>query len=547
MTEISIIIPTYNRAGRLKMCLEALARQTLPATDFEVIVVVDGSTDGSVDMMASLSLPYTLTALHQENSGQQTALNHGVTHAQSPICLFLDDDIIASPQLVSEHLSLHRRHDDVVGIGQMSLDMIHTDWYSKRYAKGWQEHYEELNQGLRQADWTDAYGGNLSMSRAVYLEIGGNDPEIKRSYDIELAYRIDNRGHKFVYLPDAVGRQEEYKTSRDLLRDARRYGAAWVMMCKRHPGMLPYFLGPLGDTSVRESLLRETLWRLRISPWLLSKLSSFLSHTKAGIKWYRFLYSYSYWCGVRDAIPDRNTWEQMVRGIPILMYHAFGRPGERSNQFVLPIRQFSRQLSWLKRLNYSILTLDQYIEYRCQYKLPPPRSIVLTIDDGFAEIASLVYPILLREKISATLFLVSGKIGSSYTWDDDIKLRNRKLLTWEEIEAMDTEIIQLGAHSCNHPILTEIPVDVAAIEIAKSKAELEKRMQKPVSTFAYPHGEFNEVLQDLVEQSGYKGACGVESNLNTWSTPLTALRRFEVEGTWSILRFLMILWLGGRL
>jgi peptidoglycan/xylan/chitin deacetylase (PgdA/CDA1 family) len=88
---------------------------------------------------------------------------------------------------------------------------------------------------------------------------------------------------------------------------------------------------------------------------------------------------------------------------------------------------------------------------------------------------------------------------------------------------------------------------IAAIEIANSKLELEKRVQKPVSTFAYPYGEFNEVLQDLVEQSGYKGACGVESNLNTWSTPLTALRRFEVEGNWSILRFLMILWLGGRL
>jgi hypothetical protein len=61
-----------------------------------------------------------------------------------------------------------------------------------------------------------------------------------------------------------------------------------------------------------------------------------------------------------------------------------------------------------------------------------------------------------RNRIPATVFLVSEKISASNTWDEDMTLRNRQLLTWEEIGAMDAEIIQFGAHSCNHPILTEI-------------------------------------------------------------------------------------------
>src|SRR5689334_12557796 len=113
MAELSIIIATYNREQRLRVCLQSLARQTQPAADFEVLVVVDGSTDGTREMLARLRTPYALRTLWQPNSGQCAAQNRGIAEAAGRYCLLMDDDIVASPALVAEHLRLHRERERV--------------------------------------------------------------------------------------------------------------------------------------------------------------------------------------------------------------------------------------------------------------------------------------------------------------------------------------------------------------------------------------------------------------------------------------------------
>ncbi|HXS25069.1 MAG TPA: glycosyltransferase, partial [Gemmatimonadales bacterium] len=70
MSELSIVIATYNRVGRLRACLDALRRQTEAAGNFEVLVVVDGSTDGTREMLATYETPFKLRVLWQENAGQ---------------------------------------------------------------------------------------------------------------------------------------------------------------------------------------------------------------------------------------------------------------------------------------------------------------------------------------------------------------------------------------------------------------------------------------------------------------------------------------------
>jgi glycosyltransferase involved in cell wall biosynthesis/peptidoglycan/xylan/chitin deacetylase (PgdA/CDA1 family) len=547
MLELSVIIPTYNRATRLRTCLQALAEQTQSCHDFEVIVVVDGATDGTLEMLAALPTPYTLTTIYQENQGQQVARNTGAAQANGRYFLFLDDDIMAVPQLVAEHLHLHRRLENAVGIGQITMDIGEADWYTRRFADGWHQHYQQLNQGLRQPGWPDGYGGNLSVSRALFMAVGGFAPDIRRSHDIEFAYRLEQQGAAFVYLPQAIGRQVEHKRARELFNDNARSGAAWVTLCQRHPAMLPELLGPLGDTSAREALLRELFWRLGLSPWLLAWLGGFLVKTRWGGKWYRFLFTLGYWWGVRQALPDRETWERTVKGIPILMYHAFGQPGERASQFVVPIRQFARQMAWLKRLNYHVLSLEDYVQYRLRHQLPPPRTVVLTIDDGYAEIATLVAPILRRHDFPATVFLVSGKIGGRNDWTDDESLAGRPLMTWPTIKAIDYQGIRFGAHTQTHPRLTGIPAVQACVEIAGAKADLERELQRPVITFAYPYGDYDEQIQAMVAEAGFLGGCTVDGDVNSWSTALTRLRRLEVEGGWSLLRFLLVLRLGGRL
>ena len=542
--ELSIIIPTYNRAGRLKACLEALTQQTHPAADFEVIVVVDGSTDKTAEMLAKLATPYALTVLYQENSGQQIAYNNGAEHARGRSCLFLDDDIMAESQLVAEHLRLHKQQEKVVGIGQIAISVANADSYTQRFAQGWNEHHKQLSQAPRQLSWRDGYGGNLSVSRSLFMDVGGFAPSIRRSHDIELAFRLEQHGLTFVYLPEAIGRRDEHKMSRELFGDAARSGAAWVTLCQQHPAMLPELLRPLGDTSVREALLWDFFWRCGLSPWLLAQLGRFLAKTSWGHKWYRFLFTYAYWCGVRQAIPDDDTWQRMVRGVPILMYHAFGKPGEPASPFVLPIRKFASQMAWLKRLNYNVLSLEEFLQYRRAYQLPPPRSVIITIDDGYAEIATLVHQVLRRYDFPATVFLVSRKVGGCNDWTKREALSGRQILSWSEIKEIAGQGIQFGAHTQTHPVLTNISAEQAHAEIVGSKLDLEHELLTQVHTFAYPYGDFNESVEALVDQAGFLGGCSVESGFNNWSTPLTALRRLDVPGTGSLIRFVLTLYLG---
>jgi peptidoglycan/xylan/chitin deacetylase (PgdA/CDA1 family) len=483
--------------------------------------------------------------LYQANSGQQNARNNGAAHASGHTCLFLDDDIVAEPQLVAEHLRLHRQQDRVVGIGQITMNIGDADWYTKRFADGWHQHYLELNQGLRQPYWIDGYGGNISVSRALFMQVGGFAPDIRRSHDIELAFRLEKHGLTFVYLPQAIGRQDEHKRCRELFSDAAKSGAACVVLCRRHPEMLPELLGPLGDTSMREALLRQIFWRFGISPWFLVRWGNFITKTSWGGKWYRFLFNFGYWRGIRQAIPDNDTWQRMIKGVPILLYHAFGKPGERASRFVVPIKRFARQMEWLKRLKYHILSLEEYLQYRRNYQLPPPRSIVITMDDGYAEIAELVHPILRRYGFPATAFLVSGKIGGHNDWTKDKTLSGRQILSWSEIKQIAGQYIQFGAHTQTHARLPDISREQACEEIAGSKSDLENELQTPILSFAYPFGEFDRSVQNLVEQAGFLGGCSAESGINSWSISLTALRRLEVKGTWSLLHFLFNLRMGG--
>ena len=78
---MSVVIATHNRAAQLRTCLDALARQDAVGNPFEVIVVVDGSTDGTAEMLAAYHAPYHLRAIHQTNAGQCRALNRGVSEA----------------------------------------------------------------------------------------------------------------------------------------------------------------------------------------------------------------------------------------------------------------------------------------------------------------------------------------------------------------------------------------------------------------------------------------------------------------------------------
>lgn len=542
--ELSVVLSTYNRADRLQVCLEALAHQTVAGRDFEVVVVIDGSTDGTEQVLANLAAPYRLAVLKQENQGQCRALNRGIAAARGRICLIIDDDVIAGSTLIEEHVRLHRDQANVVGVGQLALRLPDdADWFAHCFARGWAEQYARLNERVSPPGWQDCYGGNMSVQRSTLLAVGGFATNLPRNYDIELAYRLQERGLAFVYLQNAVGVQDERKGWRELALDSERGGKANVIICQQEPRLASELLGSFNEASCRKVLLRRVLLRLRVPAKLLVAVGAIFERWGRGYSWYSFVQNYCYWRGVQRALANGETWRRLTRGVPVLMYHAFAENGEHPSRFVVTVRQFERQLAALKRFGYRVLSLREFLELRRQHQLPPERSVIITFDDGYRDNLH-VAALLRRYESPAVIFLVTAHIGCSNRWDRTGSLARRPLLSWDQIRELAADGVEVGAHSKTHPVLTSLPAQRVEEELVDSKLAVEAAVDAPVAAFAYPYGEYDPTLYSVLSRAGFEMAFTVDEGLNSPGTPLYALRRIEIPGTTSLWRFFFALRFG---
>jgi glycosyltransferase involved in cell wall biosynthesis len=548
MVEVSVIIPTYNRAELLRACLTALGQQTQSPTDFEVIVVVDGSSDGTLEMLSHLTTPFRLQVLVQANSGAAVARNQGAREAAGALCLFLDDDIVAEPGLVAAHLEAQHQRGPMLGLGHLTCQPATTDGFAHQFATWWTDHYARLEEGSTSVSFLDCWSGNLSVPRATFLEAGGFATDLVRLEDVDLGYRLERIGLPLVYICSAIGHQDYRKGFADIAREVELSGAASVELHRRHPTMLASLrMGRYTEARLRFRLARRLLLALRPSKNLLRLTSRVGSRGPRANSWYGLVFDYYYWRGVRRATNDAAQWRRLTRGTPILLYHAFGRVGELAGRFVVPAHSFTRQMAWLRRRGYRVISLQELLEYREQGRLPPERAIVITIDDGYADFADVAHPVLRQNGFPATLFVVSGAVGRSNDWDRGGALDGRALLSWDDLEALAGDGVSFGAHSRTHRRLPTLEEADVRAELNSSRTELEQRLGAPIQTFAYPYGEADETCVCLVQAAGFRAACGIYPGGNGAGTPAYALRRTEIYGTDSLLRFALAVQLGDAL
>ena len=117
-------------------------------------------------------------------------------------------------------------------------------------------------------------------------------------------------------------------------------------------------------------------------------------------------------------------------------------------------------------------------------------------------------------------------------------------MSWTEIRDMFRGGVAFGAHTRTHPMLPAVTPDRARAEIAGSRTDLEQALSQPIQLFSYPHGKYDATARSLVEQEGYSGACTTRAGMNSLATPIFEMRRTEVRGTDSFVRFALALWLG---
>ncbi|MDR5683287.1 MAG: glycosyltransferase [Armatimonadota bacterium] len=228
--KLSVVVPTYNRAEILRVCLRCLTEQTLSRDRFEVLVVDDGSDDHTRQVVTAFESDLHIRYLRQpENRGRAAARNRGIREAAGEVVVFVDSDVFPTPGFLRAHADVHARGERVVGRGPLIL----TDRADGRFARG---------RLMRDASPAFLDTANASVRRSHLLAAGGFDEGFRRYgwEDVDLGIRLRRLGLRRVFSARALAYHYQPAPSAAALpallhKEEERAGTA-VRFLRKHPG-----------------------------------------------------------------------------------------------------------------------------------------------------------------------------------------------------------------------------------------------------------------------------------------------------------------------
>jgi GT2 family glycosyltransferase len=232
---VTVVIPTRNRHDRLQGVLQGLSAQTFPSEKFEAVVVLDGCTDDSAELVRSLDLPYGLSVVGSDAVGVAVARNLGVATATEPIVLFLDDDTVPEPECLVAHAVAHAHTVEHVALGYCP-PVVEDSWMGTLLRSWWEDHYRRKREPNHRFTFFDFVTGNASLSRDLLLDLGGFDEAFaSRHEDWELGVRLLERGVTMEFHPDAVAPHYLDTSLEKGVLHQRLEGAGDVLLARKHP------------------------------------------------------------------------------------------------------------------------------------------------------------------------------------------------------------------------------------------------------------------------------------------------------------------------
>jgi len=191
-----------------------------------------------------------------------------------------------------------------------------------------------------------------------------------------------------------------------------------------------------------------------------------------------------------------KSYKKTYRNVYILAYHHVCSEWLPSAARVTQA-QFKKHIQILKGLDVHFFSLDD-LKY-----LPENSSkmrVAITFDDGFACVYRNAFPVLLKENIPATVFLVTGFIGEKSAWDVNFGNHKPEHLSWSEIFEMNKYSVSFGSHTHRHINLAGRRIGDIRDDLRQSKLLLEDKLGKSVYSLAYPFGRFSDQAKDILRE-----------------------------------------------
>ncbi len=552
----TVVIPTYQRRDVVVANVTALAGQEYIG-HFEVVVVVDGSTDGTAEALRALPVPFPLTVIEQPNQGASKARNRGTQAAKGEVLLFLDDDMESDPHLLVEHERSHRAGADVV-FGHMPLHPqsptsvltqgIH-DWAERRARR--------LSAPGASLTLHDFLTGQMSLRKEVFERCGGFDTDFTcggtfGNEDVDFGYRLQQSGYRLVFNPAAISWQKYVVQPRQYLKQYRQGGRADVIFARKHPEQAKaiFTLSKLDRPSNR------LLWGplVALSPisapalgfvrWFALRRAERNALDGNASKWFRRAKRIEYLKGVREAggVPR-------PRILRVLAYHSISQIDGNSflASYAIPPGEFAGQLDTLQRAGYQFVSPTEVLHFLREGGGLPRRPVLLTFDDCYEDLLGEALPVLQQRNLPAVAFAVTGMVGKTNVWDSERGAPELRLLDAEKLRALAECNLEIGAHSRTHKRLPKLSAAELADEIAGSVFDVKELTRKPVRFFCYPYGESNNAVRRMVHEAGVSAAFAISPGFVCPNSDPLQIDRIEIlrgETGWKLRRKVA---LGGKL
>jgi peptidoglycan/xylan/chitin deacetylase (PgdA/CDA1 family) len=434
---------------------------------------------------------------------------------------------LAESGLLVHHATAFSDGADAV-LGDIPLDPGSPPGFLSDGVRVWAEQRRERLAAGGGLELHDLVGGHLAVRRTVFEALGGFDENFTSggsfgNEDLDFGVRLKD-GYAIRFEPRAICRQRYIVDAQTLLRRSREVGQADARLAAKHAERAGELLAA---NEARRPLIRFGVRPLARVPGAVGALTWLaVRSSQHSTRWAQRVFYLArqaqYWAGVRQG--DRGG------RLLVLCYHALVdlRADPVLGEYGIPPHVLAAQLDRLRARGHCFVGGETVARFLARESGLPPKAVLVTFDDCYAELLDGVREVLRPRGIPALAFAVVGEVGGSNAWDQAIGARALPLLGREGLQELTALGVEVGCHARTHRLMTELTDRELVQETAGAADEIAALGLPRPRFFAYPHGEHDARVRRAVRSAGFAAAFGLTSAYARAGHSPFAVPRIEV-------------------